>query len=724
MKVSKQLVRPFAFGLPFFLATPGVQSAPLTLEEVIVTAQKRQESLQNVNLAVTAVAGLALEEGLIDTVEDLQAIVPSLSAGDDFAFAKIFIRGIGLNSSFPGVDPSVALHVDGAVVSLSYAQLGSFFDLERVEVLRGPQGTLYGRNATGGSINLITRKPTEELEGYSRVTVGSDDLLRLEGGIGGPVSDSVRGRIAYKSTDRDGYGKNEFTGNDIDDADKQSIRGHLQFDFSDDVSLLLSAEQHQEDDAGLGLKLVETLNAIDPQFPAAPGEGGFAQQDRRNIASEADNQNIRDTWSITANLDWRLNEHWRLQSLTNYRDADILLVQDLDWSSNINDDLQSNRTTSEHVSEELQLHFDYDKLHGLVALYYFDEDFRNDNNIGFVRPQDGTTTFLLFTGDVNIESTALFANVTYDFTDTFSINLGGRYTDEERSGVTSRFIRLSVFGNTDVDVTFTDDEGFTDFSPSIGLEWKPNDDLLAYFTYSEGFKGGAFQGGQTVPILEPETIENFDLGLKGVFLDGKLQLNLAAFFYEVTDMQLDRTRGNPDGSFVAIFENAASAEGQGLEAEASWLITEQFRLSGNVAFLDTEFTDYETDNPLDFGVNLQSLEGNKLRQSPEFSGYIRGEYAFDLANGGSMTFGAEASYKDEQFYTEFNDDISAADSYTLVNLNLKYTSPGEKVSINVWGKNVTDEDVRGGAFVSATGVTVNDTLLPPATYGVTFGYEF
>ena len=707
-----------ALGLGFLLAalTAGGQAA--TLEEIVVTAQKRQESLQDVNLAVTAITGGRLEEGQIDTIEDLQAVAPAVSAGNDFAFARLYIRGVGLNSSFAGVDPSVAMHTDGAVTALSYMQLSSFFDLERIEVLRGPQGTLYGKNATGGAINLITRKPTEEFEGYGRVTLGSDELIRLEGAVSGPLADQVLGRVAFKSTDRDGYGINEFTGNDIDSADKKSIRSQLRFNFSETADFLLSAEWHNENDAALGLKLIQPLVEIDPNHRPASGIGGYAEG-RRNIASEADNENDRETWSVTGTFNWQLNDQFRVQSITNYRDSEVLLLQDLDTSRNIGGGIQTNFTTSKQFSEELQFHYESERLRGLLAFYYFDEDFTNNNNIGFQRPADGLTTRVLLTGDIDIETAAVFANATYDITEQFSLNVGGRLAYEKRGGDTSwslLFIPLIV--------PFSDEASFTEFTPSIGIEWRPVDDLLAYFTYSEGFKGGAFQGGQRTPILEPELIDNYEFGLKGVYLDGRLQLNLAGFYYEITDMQLDRTRPGPGGSFIAVFENAAEAEGKGVELEASWLVTDQFRLDGNLSWLDAEFVDYMADNPLTAAVELEDLAGNSLRQAPEWSAYIRGEYEFPLTNGGLLTLGAEASYKDDQFYTEFNDALLGQDSYTLVNLNLKYTLPGGKASIDVWGKNVTDEFIHSGAYVSSTGLTANATLLPPATWGVTVGYDF
>ena len=223
-----------------------------------MTAQRREQALSDVSLSVTAIGGDDLVTTNTYNIEALQNLVPSMSFGNDFNFAKLFIRGIGLSSSLPGVDPSVALHVDGVVVSLAQAQLGSMFDLERVEVLRGPQGTLYGRNATGGAVNLITARPTDELDGYARLTVGGPDLnLVGEAAVGGPFSENIRARIAVRAIRRDGYGINELTGNDIDNARQFSTRAHLEFLPTDNLSILLTGEYHMEDDRSLAIKFRE-----------------------------------------------------------------------------------------------------------------------------------------------------------------------------------------------------------------------------------------------------------------------------------------------------------------------------------------------------------------------------------------------------------------------------------------------------------------------------------
>src|SRR5688572_6842675 len=225
-----------------------------TLEEVVVTAQKREQSLQDVSAAVTAIGSDRLDDAQIRTLEDLQSVAPNINFGNDFNTAKLFVRGIGTNTSVAGSDPGVALHVDGAVISRPEAQLTSLFDLERVEVLRGPQGSLYGRNSVGGSINLITAKPAREPTGYARLTAGNYDQQVMEAAFGGPLTERILGRIAVQTSERDGYGINPVTGNDVDDLDKRMARAHLQFNFTESIDLLLSGEYYKQDDASNAVK--------------------------------------------------------------------------------------------------------------------------------------------------------------------------------------------------------------------------------------------------------------------------------------------------------------------------------------------------------------------------------------------------------------------------------------------------------------------------------------
>ena len=318
----------------------GWQSAPLSaqesrgraLEEIVVTATKRAEDVQDVAIAVSVYSADRILEAHILTLEDLQFIAPTITIGTDFGTAQLFMRGLGQNSILNSIDPSVGLYVDGAVINAPAAQLFAMFDLERVEVLRGPQGTLFGRNTTGGAINLITAKPTQEFEAHARFSAGDYGLAQTEGALSGPLLDNkVLGRVAWKTSRRDGFGINEFTGNDIDDQDQLMYRGSLQFDISDRTDFLLTGEYGRQSDRAFAFKFQEE------SFPVtnpASGRGGFATGGPRNVSLEFDPSNERETWSITGTFDWQFSDRVLVRSITNYRDIDVDQRLDIDLSSN------------------------------------------------------------------------------------------------------------------------------------------------------------------------------------------------------------------------------------------------------------------------------------------------------------------------------------------------------------------------------------------------------
>jgi iron complex outermembrane receptor protein len=427
------------------------QEKEIVLEDVVVTAQKREENMQDIGAAVTAIKAERLSDSNVTNVEDLQGIVPSLQLGESFGFAQIMVRGIGTDTPFAGGDPSVAMHVDGAAVGQTSAQLGTLFDIERIEVSRGPQGTLYGRNATGGSVNIITRKPTEEKTGYFRFTVGNYTLLQFDGAAGGPISDKFLGRIATRIVKRDGYGDNLFNGDDIDDAETFSIRGHLQWLISDNVDLLLTASYHMEDDKNYMPKF-RAASYPDTTNPLLfPTPQGFPRaSDPRDIYADALLQNERDQSSFTAELNWLISDRFNLKSITNYQDFEKIPQQDFDATSSPFY-VQSEQFTTSQFSEELQLNYDGDRLFGLFGLYYYEEEIEADNrllqNIP-VPPCGPPSNDLLnydidalcfhFRGAVDVKSYAFFANFNYDITDNLALILGARYTKEDREGVTDR----------------------------------------------------------------------------------------------------------------------------------------------------------------------------------------------------------------------------------------------------------------------------------------------
>ena len=799
--------------------TPGFAQ----LQEVIVTAQRREQSLQEASVAVTAISSDRLENAQINNIEDLQLIVPSVYFGNDFNMAKLTIRGVGSNTSTTGSETGVAMHVDGAVISRAEAQLTSLFDLERVEVLRGPQGSLYGRNAVGGSINLITAKPTEELDGYARLTYGDYEYVNFEGAIGGPlVSDWLLGRVAVKTENRDGFGSNPVTGNDIDDLDRKMARALLQFNISEQFDALLSGEYYDQEDRSRALKFLRVA------FPGVVRltSGGcqpvgspctFAT-DRRDLASEIDPFTDTETWAVTGTLNWYLNDTFTLTNITNYRDFKTVIGQDLDLAATVNSlattgfntTYQRRDVDSEQTSSELQLKFESERVNGVFGLFYLDETQRPVDTVGLneffgqphimpvlANPAIGGFPPISATGlqidgvnvpavpidplfaaqlcntaeyvrvdpanppvpkrvcihsDLGTEVYAAFGQVNLTFGD-WILKLGGRYSDEERTASNPSIVLarngLGPVLLTSADGTFNKRD-FHDFTPEAGVTWRRSEDLMVYYTYSEGFKAGA--GENAAPgaatnfvsiIVDPEEIKQHEIGLKSTWLDNRLALNVAVYTYDLEGQQINKTLSGGPAGFSTIFENAAETSADGAEVEVFASPTDRFRFSGSVSWLHSRYDDFLTKDPLDprnvsggapagdpatdfvppNGVPDIQLAGNPTRNSPDWSGNLHAEYDFVLP-AGTLTLMGDVSYKDDVYFTEFARLIEGQDAYTILDLQLRFVTGDGRWTANLWGKNLTDEEVVSSTFQLATARVLGATYMPPRTYGITVGYRF
>ena len=731
-----------------FVAVALCIGTPLTvaaaeLEEVIVTAQKREQSLQDVSAAVTAVTGEDLLRSNITSIEDLQTRVPGVTFGNDFSFAKLFIRGVGLNSSFAGIDPSVALHVDGAVVAQASAQFASLFDLERVEALRGPQGTLYGRNATGGSINLITAKPTQNLGGYTNVSVGGNDLsYGVDSAVSGPITESTLGRVAVHYQHHDGYGIHTGSGKEIDDLNVIATRGHLQFNFSDSVDLLLSGEYAKEDDHSKSVHFIAPMFPV-PPLPslAAPGLPNVSVNSR-NAGGDFRPSYESETWSTTATLNLHLSDTVTIKSLTNYREFDDQLVQDFDVSDKVTGAFPPAATSTtqlqaigdEQFSEELQFIYEGDSLHGIAAAYYLTESIDSLVLIGRDPLRSPERSRVIVPATLDVDAWAVFTNFTYDINRLFSVKAGARYSAEERTEENHFAVASPVSPAAVPDPARRASRDYSNFSPELGVELHANDDVMLYFTYSEGFKSGTANLGERVPnLVNPETIENFEAGMKSRLLNDELALNIAAFKYKVEDAQYDRTYAIVAPPFYAArLETAATTDGKGVELETTWLATDRLKLSLNGTYYHIRFDKFLSQNPINpalFGpggltLPLEDLSGNRPRNTPDWTAELSATYEWPLSNGGTLALTGAAASRDKQYYTEFNDEITSQDSYTLYDANLLYTAPGEKLTVNLWGKNLSDEMVVSGVYVISTTRTITGTYLPPRAYGFTVGYKF
>lgn len=704
------------------------------LEEIVVTAQKREERLQDAALAVSALSAERLMETGTTSFQQMQSLVPSLTFASNFGYANLFVRGLGLNSFFANIDPSVALYVDGAVVSQPSAQLMSMFDLERVELLRGPQGTLYGRNSTGGLVNLITAKPTQKLDGYARATFGNYQMFKAEAAVGGPLTDRLSGRIAYQGIKRDGYAKNIVTGNDVDDLESQAMRAQLAFDATDRLSFLLSGEYASEDDAANALYF-KRVTFPNPPVPtaAAPGIGGFPPN-KRDYASNVDPQNDRETWSTTLTIDADINDHFSIKNVANYRELDTLLVQDLDLSSVVTSSIQYFPLDSEQYSEEFQILFNFDRLTGIAGLYYFSEDVHHRNEVGRTPTGDaypGGQKRVRFAGEGETRSKAAFWNVKYSFTDAFALKVGGRYTDDHRRIDNTGLVFIGpIAAPTLLASASADSKGFTNYNTTAGVEWHPTRDVLAYYTYADGFKAGTGQlGSTTARIIDPETIKSHEVGLKTTWLGGGLVANFAAYTYEAKDIQLDQTLPTGAAGFTTQFRNATSQDAWGVELESNWAVTDGLELGLSVVHQETEFGSFLTVdpiNPLQFvpGVDaLTDIDGKSARSAPEWSGAFNIQYRLPLSIAGALSVSADYSYKGEQFFSEFNNELLRQGAYSLIAARLKYESSNGRWTTELWGNNLADELIETTGVSLGTGRVTARAFYPPRTYGITFGYK-
>jgi iron complex outermembrane receptor protein len=845
----------FAIVCSFLAASLPSGLAAAELEEIIVTAQKREQSLQDVSAAVTAVSMDRLQNAQIDNIEDLQFIVPSIYLGNDFNMAKLNIRGVGANTSTTGSEAGVAVHVDGVVVSRAEAQMLSFFDLERVEVLRGPQGSLYGRNAVGGSINLITAKPTEELEGYGRFTYGNYDYMNFDGAVGGPImSDRLLGRVAFKWEDRDGFGENPVTGHDVDDLDRMMARAQLQFNATDDFDVLVSGEWYDQDDSSRALKfrreafpgVARLVAGGCPVIAGVPQPCTFAD-DKRDLASESDPFTETDAWSITGTLNWRVNDELTLTNITSYRDYETVIAQDLDIAAtlnsrvvpdptlgvvtNFNTTVQRRDVDSEQVTTEFQFKYDnHDWFNGVLGFFYLDETQRPVDTVGLDaflgqagqlavlgNPATGAFPPISATGlqidgvnvpavpvdpalateacnteeyldvdpanppepkrvcihsDLGTEAYALFSQVNMTWAQ-FTLTLGGRYSVEKRTSANPSVI-IARNGVGPVLVGTTDgsynERTFQDFSPEVGATWRVNDEAMFYYRYSKGFKSGA--GENAAPgapsnfvsiIVDPEKVHQHEFGSKSEWLDNRLAVNVAGFFYELQGQQINKTVSGGAAGFSTIFENAAETSAEGFEIEVFGTPTEQLRFSASLSYLHSRYDDFETidplvpqnittggpppvacpaaDNPItwptscaaipgfvaDPNAGTVQLAGNPTRNSPDWSWNLHGEYdfaGFDLPLGGMLTLQGDLSFKDDVYFTEFNRKLEGEDEYIMLDMALRYASGDGHWTGDLWVKNLTDEDVASSTFQLATARVIGVTYMPPRTFGFTLGYNF
>lgn len=689
-----------------------------TLEEIVVTAQRRETDLQSVPAAVSALTADALEAAGISHVGDLANAIPNLyiDTGSSLRATVITVRGISSNPNNPGVDPAVGVFVDGVYQGRPTTVNSAMYDIERIEFLRGPQGALYGKNTIAGAINYITRMPSQELSGDFRLGYGNYNDQTAYAAISGPLgSDRLTARLSGNYEKRDGYMKNVATGNDADNADSRGGRLTLAFDATDALKLTLRADTSR-DRTRAGASEVY-LNGI---FEGAPWADSNPFD--RRIANDRDGRGDRDQSGASLQADWDVGPG-RLTSITALRKFKWTNMYDNDFtvlnmlSSGIKEDFQQ-------VSQELRfVSKTSGKLDYVGGLYYEDQSLDTTSS-AIVGPDLGVypeeVTGIIY-GDVKGTGWAAYAQGTYHFTDQFGLSAGLRYSDQKKDVTHSSVgdpyqLLLATYPKQ----TVSRDDSET--SPSVSFNWTPSSNVLAYLSYGRGFKAGGFNVFSISPTDEasydPEHVDSYELGLKTTLLDGAARLNIAVFKLNYDNLQVNQLV-LVDGLPQYQTSNAATAESQGAEAEFSWQVTEALQLHAAYGYTDANFKSFEnaTAQGADYSGNVMPLAAKNAVN-------VSAQFATAIGSGYRLSARLEGNWRDKVFFDPSNDPIATQDSFATLDARLALTAEAGW-TITLWGRNLTDEtyalDRRAGVIVPGQ---YTHQLGAPSTCGIELGYGF
>ena len=695
-------------GLLFLAGSGSALAQENILEEVVVTATKRALALQDLAGSANVLGADRLGPGGIQEVRDMQVDIPNLSIGDQFGFARVFMRGIGMTSIDIGGEGAVAFLQDGAIVPRPAAQLMGMFDLSQVEVLRGPQGTLYGRGATGGAINMVTAKPGKELGGYLSVTAGNYSLAQFKGAIDVPMGDALSMRLAASVDSRDGYGNNIFTGSDVNDRDASAYRATFVYDAGGPLTATLSAQYYEEDDNNYAFSYFGQSQGSNIPVPfGVPILGGSTVDmvggDFYDINSDQEPINDRDGQLINLTIDYVFNDSWSLKSVTSSQSMDRFLRDDLD-STDANLFGQNNYTEeSDSFGQELILNFSNDRLDVLSGVMYFEEELYGEvkvplTNICFLLAPDACGTpvgeFLnggnyLQDGDVDIEAWGAYVEATYSLSDNWTLIGGLRYNYEERDGTGS-----FIFDAISLNVPTNQRESWNDLTPRVTIQYSPNDNMMLYATYTEAFKSGVINTGSTSPPLDPETVDAFELGIKGQNSSGTLKYSVAAFFYDYQDMQISFV----DETSTVSTINAAEAENSGLELEIEGSFGTGFSFDFYLTYLNAEYQEFFNGDYAN-GFAIADLSGNTLPNAPESTAKLGLNWEGQVGSG-VLRLRGEAYYQDDVYFTEWNRADAYQASYEQYNASAEY-SWNDQWQLSVWGRNLSDEEVMSNNIITA-----------------------
>lgn len=742
---SASAYRALAGTLTYFLLA---NSSTAALEEVIVTASKRSESLQDVAMSVNAFTAADIEEAGISDAEDVAVLTPSLGIITNVSpfTAAIRIRGIGTSQSDIALEPSVGLFVDDVYLERSGLGMSDLTDIERIEILQGPQGSLYGKNTNAGAINIVTKKPNfEAFEGYAQAELGSYSLKKFTMAASGPITDQVAFRLSGSINERDGYLENN-AGEDLNGANDWNVIGKLQWNATEDLSVSLNASHVDRDVNCCGADAVQT-DYINEQLVAR----GFSPDanDPFDYKISADVPSTFENESDTASLIIDFQRRWGgIKSITAWNDYRTLRAQDADRTP-LDIFFQANAINDgESLSQELRFTsdtggaFDYQ-----VGLYYYEsktiggdggpftfvgEDLvavsTNVDEIQTLLPPGIALPFVVAAGDnitadvtLETENVAIFGQSTWHISDVWRMTGGLRWTDEKKDadinvGVNSTSVSAGLIGESLLTrVTTPIDQAFSrstdDVNWLLNTSYDLAEDVMLFASVATGSKSGGFNTVNGVALereFDDESTISYELGVKSMLLENRLRLNAAVFYSEIEDFQFQEQLDTGIGTRVS---NQAEVETSGLDVEFQATPLPNLTVHGGFLYM------------YDYNITSGPQAGQLLKFTPEVSGNLGATLFFPLADGG-IYFRTDYSFMSDHF-TNTNDEFRPQDEQDRNLLNARVGFRNNNWHIAVWGKNLTEDEYAQltAATLPLTGVDAY-FLAPPRTYGATLRYDF
>lgn len=711
------------------------------IADIIVTAEKRSEGLQNVPIAITALSGSTLEKSGVKTVGDLTQVTPSLQFGTRSTNNFIALRGIGQAGQDIGSQSGVTVSLDGVPLLNHFLMDPAFLDIERVEVLRGPQGTFQGRNATGGAINVYSNAPTGSTDGAISFNVGNYKRVGVNGYVNARLSDDLFGRFSFQTDHADGWLKNPYNGQRYDNTNLAEVRGQLLYKPSSAFSVRALVDYtHRRENPEFNV----ILKRADPDLPTPLEVPGYPypKNDIDHLKFYINEPNIDDVndlrATVIARYDFGANS--AITSTTGYIKHDIRLIDmDVDLTPFPASKFDLIGLYAKQFTQELTLTTDIGSRADFTAGLFYMNGISSEP---LYLSLQAIPNYLVYLPTEKLNSYAAYAQLRYNLTDRLRATVGGRYTIDRKSYVMDATVLT-------FHTLLSDKNTWKAFTPRFVLDYTPTENSLVYASVSRGFKSGGFNtlGDITQPVnkFNPEYVWNYELGLKAAMFDKRLRFGLTGFYADYTNLQQTVFRIGLEGSDVRYprVENASRATIKGVEFEVQAAPIKGLLLTGAVTRLDANFGKFCNNNPLYPNVltapacvgaiadgeplpaGAQDLQDNVLPQAPKWQYNVSAQYVIPISDRLEFTPHVDYKWQSRVYFDIYNNPLNAQDSYGLLNASLTLGSAKEGWALTAWARNAFDTRyISEGTVSPGATPSVNGTIGVPRMYGMTFTAHF